>query len=352
MTQPSPEIALWAEYPGGRYQAGVQNDGRALYFVIQADDASTPPRIAWFRNLVPGPMVFPQQTAEDEAPLLPESYCSHPKGLAAPNWDDCRIYWFTQGLGACLFEGEELLALIPPLPDQGLPGFARDCLHPTSVALPLDDDDHYLPYAHHLKSYWQMWAQKSPWPDWQQTLQTAFTLAWGGEYQLYRNSDPSWPPLGVQRLSGETTVLSTVGMGLRAQVGVEKDIQNYRDHQQVELAVVVPDSVAKNEKLLENCVQWMAGLARYPWYHETCFLPGHTLSIPPELSKGFQAERAQFLLENQVTKAMVAQPQATNPQDNNPPESAAQTRPAIALPSFANRPVNLLWLIPLQEASD
>ena len=325
---PASEIVLWAEYPSGQYQAVVQSDGRTVYLIIQDAGSDTPPRLCWVRNLVPGPLVIAKPESDGgRPPLMPETYCNHPKGAAEPNWDDCRIYWFPQGLGAALFEKDELLALIPPLPDQGLPGFARDCLHPTSVALPLDDDDHYAPQVSRLAAYWEMWAQSPPWPRWQQALEAEMQKVWGTPTQHYAPPQAVWPPIAVTRWeTQEHCILTTAGMGLRPQVGVEKDLQNFQDHQQAELAIEIPLNRLQAPSDVDDYVQWLAGLARYPWHHQTCFLPGHTISIPPELSKSWGSEMARFDPESQLANS--------------------QQRSAILLPSFANQPVNLLWLRP------
>lgn len=327
-TPTEPEVVLWAEYPSGQYQAAVQTDGRSVYFLIQTADSEAPPRLTWVRNLVPGPLVFPRQQAEaGRPPLMPESYNRHPAGQPAPDWDACRILWFPQGLGAALMENDQLLALIPPLPDQGLPGFSHDCLHPSPVALPLEDDDLYQPLVPLLGPYWEMWAHRSPWPAWQIAVQKAWEPAFGPLQQRYAAAENQWPPIGIQKFRHAATwVISTVGMGLRPQIGVEKDIQNFREHQQIELAVAFPNKDFVDESQLDHGVQWLAGLARYPWFHQTCFLPGHTISIPPELSEWFGSTTARFASEREVV--------------------SHQQRSEIQLPAFASQPVNLLWLVP------
>ncbi len=349
-----PTVIMWAEYPDGRYQAAVQSDNRAIYFVVQknadptasrtssdgtvdgttsgdssASTVAQSPRLVWVRNLVPAPMIFSQKP--DDAftpPLLPESYCAHPKGAATLDLQQTRILWFEQGIGAALVEGDRILALIPPIDAAGMPGYAADCLHSSPVSLPLDDDDVYSALVPGLEDYWQQWGQGTVLSQWQVHLIPKYEHALGTISQVFTSQNDTWPPIMIAEIQAPTcTQLLTLGTALRCQPSVEKDLQNFAQHQRIELAITLTPNQAKEQ--LADYMQWLLGMARYPWHYGTCFLPSHTVIAPfsnaDDQDPDVHQRREMFTLATETHTAK------------------SLGRDAIAMPSFRDQPVNLLW---------
>ncbi len=339
-----PQTLLWAEYPDGRYGAVVQSDGNSVYFAVQRltgdHGGEGTSRWVWVRNLRPAPLLFPETTADvHRLPPVPEGYCHSPQGQVPLDLDHTQIVWFEQGIGAALIDATGVLAILPPQSPRdnagtaNLPGFSKDCRRACSVAAPLEDDDLYVDEVPALQAYWQSWRDGNPAADWHQLLRESLsTQSWQprGEFATINQS---WPPLKILHCSGTTgDCLVTSGGALRCQPLVEREVLNYREHQRFELAIELPEN--SNAAIVQEAAAWLAGIARYPWYHETCFLPGHTLATTAIYSAdqhGAGSTRT-ILSELQVAKH--------------------QGRQAISLPNFCQQPVNLLWLNVVDRSVD
>ncbi|MBL8891380.1 MAG: suppressor of fused domain protein [Planctomycetaceae bacterium] len=328
------EILLWAQYPSGRYGAVVQSDGQAIYFAIQklvdneASDSAS--RWVWVRNLRPAPLMFADPPADSvRLPLVAESYCVRPSGGPALDLDQTRVVWFEQGMGAMLVEGERVLAIIPPQSQSELPGYSIECRLPCPFAIPIEDDDLYSPLARTLPSYWADWANGNPFATWYQSALSAISPILGEPVQEFSVVSGAWPTVRVVQFGnaqGERCLL-TIGMALRCQPMVERELLNFQEHQRLELAVCVPP--AADADVVQAMAGWLAGLARYPWDQETCFLPLQKLKTVAPDSAATSVPR-----QASVEWTLVAEPQA----------AVQLGRRAISLPDHRQQAVNLLWL--------
>lgn len=321
-----PEVLLWAEYPGGQFQAAVQSDGQSIYFVIQGDDQRLgPPRWTWVRNLVDAPVNFSKRSEDSFRPaLLPSSYCAHPSGAPALDLEKTQIVWMEQGCGAALVEDKEVIALIPPLLQQNLPGYAKDCLHQSQISLPLEGEDEYKWQVSSCIEYWNTWADSQKVEKVYQDLSASVSNVFGTvEGHFGSGSEGGWPHVLVQKFSWkDKIVLATAGVSVRKQPSVENQLQNYEDHQRMELAMLLDADVS--EELLQLSMNRLLTTARYPWFIQTCFLPLQTFQWHAPLDQGLSS--AAFYPESTVSEKMDRQP--------------------VTLPSYRKLPVNLLWICP------
>ena len=339
------ETLLWAEYPDGRYGAVVQSDGRAVYFAVQAlFEGAAEERVirwTWVRNLCPAPLMSrPPEDGESGLPLVPDSYSKSPKGLSNLDLEKTKILWFEQGIGAALVEKGQVLAIIPPQPNGGVAGYAADCRMACNVALPLEDDDLFLPLLPALVDYWRDWNQQNLWPEWQAGLLSAYQNAWGDHYELFATDSKAWPPLQIAKfeLDGRL-VLATLGMSIRCQPMVERELINFVEHQRIELAVELPLSLPIGE--VPAAAAWLAGIARYPWHRETCFLPAQTLSVSPTALAWASMADTDTTATADSQGRQAAQPPTATCRLAPDPIAGANKVPLLA---FRGTPVNLLWL--------
>jgi hypothetical protein len=327
MSSRTAETLLWAQYPDGRYGAVVQSDGQAIYFAIQklhdGEPTESPSRWVWVRNLRPAPLMA-ADPAQDPGrlPLVAEAYCLSPQGGPTLDPEHTQVLWFEQGIGAMLIENRLLVALLPPQPKLDLPGFSADCRQVCSVASPLADDDLYAHQAESLAEYWADWAATTPAALWQETLLPHLQHGFGPPVQEFRASGSPWPTLRIAQCG---SALVTVGAALRHQPLVERELLNFTDHQRLELAVRLPDAVTPAQTLAT--AEWLAGLARYPWHHETCFLPLQTIATAPPTHP--DATSVTIVSERQMAQR--------------------EQRSALELPAYRHQAVNLLWLSPTGE---
>jgi len=144
----------------------------------------------------------------------------------------------------------------------------------------------------------------------------------------------------------ERQVLVTTGVAVRCQPMVERDLLNYREHQRFELAIELPATYPADQ--VPAAAQWLAGMARYPWFHETCFLPTHTV-----------ATRVPGAPQRECPPAEAGQPKVGPSGSTGQPSGAAAVivsdltrgpemgRAPLQLPPLLGQPVNLWWLRPL-----
>lgn len=341
-TAEQPETLLWAQYPDGRYGAVVQSDGQAVYFAIQKlvgdEAAEMPSRWVWVRNLRPAPLMFAEPQADSvRLPLVAESYCVHPPGRPPLDLEQTRIVWFEQGIGAMLVEGEQVLAIIPPQNQLEHPGYSAECRLPCAFAVPLEDDDLYYPLARTLPSYWADWANGNPFASWYRSAVSAITRSLGGLIQEFSVASEAWPAVRVVQFGNAQggSCLLTIGMALRCQPLVERELINFHDHQRLELAVRIPP--AADAQAVQAMAGWLAGLARYPWHQETCFLPLQKLKTAAPTTNV-----SMFPGQGTVELTLIAEQQAAAP----------MARPPVSLPDHRQQAVNLLWLFTADDLRD
>lgn len=341
-TRDQPETLLWAQYPDGRYGAVVQSDGQAVYFAIQKlvenETAEIPSRWVWVRNLRPAPLMFAEPQVDSvRLPLVAESYCVHPRGLSGLDLEQTRIVWFEQGIGAMLVEGEQVLAIIPPQNQFELPGYSAECRLPCAFAVPLEDDDLYSPLARTLPHYWADWANGNPFASWHRSAMNSIMRSLGEPIQEFSVVSEAWPTVRVVQFGNAQggSYLLTIGMALRCQPLVERELINFHDHQRLELGVTI--SAAADPQVVQEIAAWLAGLARYPWNQETCFLPLQKLrTTAPASNTGS--------VPNQATVELTLVPEQQ--------AAIRMSRQPILLPDHRQQAVNLLWLFDANDLGD
>ena len=107
-----PEILLEAESPLCPITAIVEQDDRVAYLYLWgAEHTQYGTKTCWIRNLKPAPQkaLYP----DGMAPIPSQAECKFPEGQAPLDKEKLHIVWTEEGDGAALFEGNELLTIIP-----------------------------------------------------------------------------------------------------------------------------------------------------------------------------------------------------------------------------------------------
>ena len=316
LEEPSPSVAV---------AATVEEDDRCTHLYLQgAPDSGFAARSCWVRNHGEAPEKLEvERMKQGEAPMLPAGNCLWPNGSPHLDPGKLSLVWFEEGTGAALFEADELLCLIPPTRDASVPGQARDCKTPSSLALPLGrpSENPLVARVEKARAFWKRWDAEDAWPAVEASLVAAYQTGFGVAPQRKETEAADWPPRFVARfeLPG-AVVLATGGMSIRPQPYAEGAAPR-----RLELAVAVEPALAGT---LPQLSRFLAAQTDLPWQAFTVLAPGHSIGCGAAIPKGPSGVAFEQLL---VCK--------------DPPGA-----PRVSLPVVEGEPVELLWLVPITTA--
>lgn len=363
--------------PYGTVDAIVEHDDRAIYFYLNENPASRSRsgrfgmRACWVRNLELGPHVINVDEMQSGiATMLPRHDCVDPHLHRLPDATSLKVIWFEEGTGAALLEidpdtkAENVIAVIPPWSGvDGFHGYAANCANPTDVCWPMPDNPLLIKRIENSRQFWDAWRVTdnatvdgdvkltgdtlNPWetrlPEISQCHGQRFGRDLGGSVSSVSSagsvssgdSEAQWevpgdhfPLLKVLHFKAKRhDVLVTAGMSIYPQPAVEMFVEDPRAMRRIEIALLLsPSDVDSKSTPPMDVVNQLMGLALYPWHNFTWLGPGHTCNL--------RFGDGQFgLLLNDEQGSRIA---GTNPMD---------------VSSYREDPVNLLWLVPINQAT-
>jgi len=274
------ETLYFENSPYGNLDAIVQRDSRTVYFYLNGPEPFGT-RACWVRNLVSGPLALnPAELQAGIPPVLPRLHCHANQPSPAPDPDQLRVVWFTEGNGAALFELEELLAVIPPWSGlEGFHGYARDCASENEICWPLPDSPGLEERIARAATCWEQWRSGRPFSQLQPVQLVRYEQRFGPSDQYFAIDGEKFPPRGLGVFRDETAVtLATVGMSLTPQPNVELVVEHPVAQRRIELALRVPlvSGEELESGLLRRLAGQLSGLAGVPWKGWTWFGQQHT----------------------------------------------------------------------------
>ena len=346
-----PVTMLFQSSPLGNLDAIVQHDGQTVYFFLNENPDAVVgkpkfgARACWVQNLKPGPLVFDQAEMQQGLPLLlPRTHTQTREGTKLFDADRLTVVWFEEGNAAALIlkkneqQADKVLAVIPPWSGQdGFHGYSAECAVENEVCWPMPSHEALSKRITHASEFWKSFQESS----------NPFSVLQKSQLQAYRrrflNLDAGievgakvdgesyfsidggkFPPRGlVQYELAESVVIATVGMSLLPQPMVELASDQPRQLRRVELAVRLPKHAADDDRLTSarNNISQLAG---YPWRNFTWIGAGHSCNFSD--------------VRDGCDNALLVQDDLVRPETNQP------------LEDFRDDPVNLLWLLPVEQA--
>ncbi|GAA0999067.1 suppressor of fused domain protein [Acrocarpospora macrocephala] len=224
----------------------------------------------WLANHVPAPTsVDLGRLNAGLPPIMPRSHTRYPQGTEPFDGTRLRVLWFEEGDGVALYEGEELLAVIPGWADldRGMPGYARDALGESPFAWALAEAlDGLTPRVRKARAYWEWREKEGSWTSFQQFVMGHLDSRLGPPGRYWDASAGGLPRIGVTERPGQDyTILSTVGMSCQRMPTAEL----YDTPTRVELAV----ATRQDPRMAARLFLW---LGQYPWRSVTWLGHGHT----------------------------------------------------------------------------
>ncbi len=319
------DVLIESVSPLGNIQAIVEADDRVVHFYLHGSpDSEFGMRSVWVRNLVPA-------TAELDVagmkagnpPMQPASQTKHPDGGLWPLSEMLRVVWLPEGNGAALYEGKEIIAIIPPWSGlKGFAGYARDAIGEGVLAWELDESNVLHERFADAERYWSLWDDEEFWPRTRDPLIGAIEREAGAHTNYYVIDGGEWPPKAMLRISRpDCTLLVTVGMSLLPQPNVDMITEEPEKVRRVELGVVLPKNW--NDLAVKKFASYLSGQSALPWRQNTWLGAGHT--IPCD-----SWDNPKFTLA-----LLVSQHPAVTP---------------IQLGKMLGDPISLLWFLPITSA--
>lgn len=325
-------ILLEEPGPNGNIKAIVEDDGRSIYLYLEGtEESGFGVRSCWVRNLRPAPaMLEVERMQAGLPPMLQAKYCVDPEAGLPLNPKQLELLWFEEGDAVALLADGDVLAVIPPWSGiQGFSGYARDCAMEGMLCEPLGspDHDHHGIFGRMTRAarFWASW-DENPWPGIQDGIMKSLEAALG-PHRRYFSTDPErWPPRSITVFEPDgATAMVTAGMSLRPQPRAERHAEDPASVRRIELGFAIDRALVPDP--IEPLLSYVNGQATLPWDRYAWLGEGHTIgcSVIPVGPSGKSFSRMLLWRE--------------------PPGA-----PSLALPSFQQDPVHILWMIPITEA--
>ena len=345
-----PVTMLFQSSPLGNVDAIVQHDSRTVYFYLNEnpDSLSGKPkfgtRACWVQNLTTGPLVFDQAEMRQGLPLLlPRTHSRQRDGLPLPDADRLAVIWFEEGNGAALIlqndqqQIEKVLAVIPPWSGQeGFHGYSTECAVENEVCWPMPVHEALTKRINRADEFWSGFQNASnPFVPLQKSqlqvcrqrflgLDANSNIDGNVANESYFSIDGGkFPPRGlVQYDQDDSIVITTIGMSLLPQPMVELASEQPSLFRRVELAVRLPKHAA-DENCLTAARNNVSQLAGYPWRNFSWLGAGHSCDFSE--------------VRESCPNAVLVADSLVRPTEIQP------------LSDFRDDPVNLLWLVPVDQ---
>ncbi len=318
------DVLLEEVGPNGNVQAVVESDEHVCYFYLfGAPDSDFGMKAAWVRNHTPAIQGLDgDRMRAGLPPRNPAPCCRHPAGLAPPEKESLRVVWLPEGNGAALYEGREILAIIPPWSGtDNFNSYARDAIGEGPTAWELSSDNALLDRLDEAEAYWRAWDDQGLWTSIQSSLMTPIEETLGAHSNYYAIDGGDWPPKALIRIPyHEGIVLVTIGMSARPQPNVELVTDSPELWSRIELGVVLPGSWSKDA--VNRFATYLSGQSGYPWSKFSWLGPGHTFPCDSWLNPKY-------------TMALLSY--------DHP------AVPAIDFEPLFDDPINVLWFLPITD---
>ena len=275
-------IICSAYFPKTDTHALVQqeNDCVYLYLYIRPESKDAEIRASWVRNY--GKAVDAVDKKAMEAglqPRMPLRACRHPQGAARLDPAALRIVFLEDGDGAALYQGDDLLAVIPGWASSGeFTGYARDAIGTSPFAWELGTPDQNDIYkrVEQADAYWKSMQDNAAWEKFRDGHVAAIEKAYGPRAEYLAVDTGYFPPRAVVAVRrGGAVLLFTLGMSLLQQPSVDRYSQYPEGLRRAELAMGIREDLFERHR--DAFIAYLVGLSDIPWNYTTFLGDGHTV---------------------------------------------------------------------------
>lgn len=276
-----PEIVFEDESPISDWTAFVEKTDDNYYFYLYNDRLDKKPvvRACWLANRVPAPEKFdPENMKNGIAPLQPAEFVAHDPNGTEMDGDEFEMTWFEEGNGAALYyKGEMQAAIMQWSGFKGFYGYSRYAKGQGTFAWGIEDALKNLSArAEKSRAFWDL-MDTDFWTDYQGSHLSVIENSFG-KYERYLAIDKGeFPPRAIVECVKDGVKYGvSVGMGILAQPVCELYLQDFKNHDRIELAFAIDRNETSVKDISEDMYRLISGISEFPWAHETFFAHGHT----------------------------------------------------------------------------
>ena len=301
-----------------------ENDSIYLYSYPN-NDSSLPSKSLWIANTKK--RLLKKSNINDDfakgiQPYMPIKHCTKNGYIKdfkdINNWE---IQWGLDQNSIAVYFKNNIVAIMPEWAGitSDFWGFSIGAKDETPIAWPLKNDNIQIKRFLKEKMFLESWTSKQ-WELTQDNFLSLYRNLYKGEEKYFSADDNKWPPLGIHYCkSNNLEFLATIGMSQLPMPEYGMPWEDNEEYRRIEIAMIfrsIPNFLP--------LAQYLSAQAKYPWHYGTHFAHGHTIPCKELLEVGSKTSYIIFV-EN------------------------AKFLPNINIPTFDNKKIRLLFMIPIYE---
>ncbi len=318
------ETILFSESPIANFAAEVAFENDCSYFYLyemQAEEEKLKTIAAcWIKNhvVVEDGYSPKEDMVNGIQPKMATSLCRYPQDLSLFQEDELEIVWGEEGCLAGLYQGDELICVIPYWAEANFAGYSKYSNNEKMGLYPLPLGDGNAMFLR-LENAARFWNQdfSSVWESYQQEYLDELTQRYGKCVKYYAIDGGEFPPRGLAVFEkGDHLLAFTIGMGLFTQPAVELFQKDFHLHDHIELAFGWRADLPLEPTQIYSQI---SSIATIPWAYKTFLDHHHTINL--SIADSYQ--NAVFISDRQAK---------------------------VQNSSFLQKKqINLLWLMPISD---
>ena len=271
-------------------RACVENDCSYLY-LYQTEDADGKSVIknmstCWIKNHTKvGDSYSPKKDMKKGLqPKIPTKFCDFQDDMGFLDAGRLEIVWGKEGVMVSLYEGEELLCVLPYWADNNFPGYSKYSYTSQTPMIPFPlgspDSNELFKRMGEARVFWKQ-DFAAIWKDYQESYLAELENRYGKLLHYYAIDGGCFPPkaLAVFEENGVRYAF-TIGIGLFPQPTVEMFFDDFREHELIELGFSYQPATGFDEMGVLSQISSIAGI---PW--GSCTFLGHHHTVGLEINE-------------------------------------------------------------------
>ncbi|MCL2225904.1 MAG: suppressor of fused domain protein [Defluviitaleaceae bacterium] len=262
-------------------QVVVENDCSYLY--LQADTSDGKAMMpCWIKNHITVNEDYSAQSDMKRGlqPKVPTKYCECQSDLSPLKAEQLEIAWGKEGAIVSLYEGDELICVIPYWTDQNFCGYSKySCTDKfPNIPFPLGNSDSNALFkrAELAREFWKQ-DFSLLWGNYQESYLSELESKYGKEIKYYAIDGGNFPPKALAVFEKDSMkYVFTIGVGLFPQPKVDMHFEDYQNHECFELGFCYPSSMVFDES---SVFSQISSITTIPWSSCTFLSHRHTVSL-------------------------------------------------------------------------
>lgn len=319
-----PEVILSSDAPVGGMQAFVEKSSSCYYFYLwrPVENGARILHLCWICNRKKAPAKLDTRTmGKGNAPMMPAEFVGHDPGGMELDKDKLTITWFASCDSAALWNGDDLICVIPGYAGlHGFPGFSRYArgTGPYGWGFAEKGEELERDVLENVKFWGYM--SRDPWPEIQKKHIAVLEKFLDAPYEKYYAIDRGKFPMRGMITGRKGRIMYDLTLGVsqlpmpKAELVFRRDAPKFH---RIELGFAAQEQFADRMAPMGGI---LSGISDIPWQEQDFLGHGHTIGFAG--IEGF----ANLLAVNPHLVPGLEKPE---------------------YPYFWGSRINLLWLVPI-----